>query len=77
MMLRGLCILIACIPCCMILCEMPEKKVEARKKYFARKNADQNQFVESNLNKVERSGGVSIDRDFRSDVSRGQKIVDD
>jgi hypothetical protein len=61
----------------MILCEMPETKVEARKRYFARKNADQNQFVESNLNKVERSGGVSIDRDFRSDVSRGQKIVDD
>ena len=61
----------------MILCEMPEKKVEARKKYFARKNADQNQFVESNLNKVERRGGVSIDSDFRSEVSRGQKIVDD
>ncbi len=61
----------------MILCEMPETKVAARTKYFARKNAELNQFVESNLNKVERSGGIAIDRDFRSDVSRGQKIVDD
>ena len=61
----------------MILCEMPETKVAARRQYFARKNADLNQFVDSNLNKVEQSGGVAIDRNVKSSVSRGQKIIDD
>ena len=61
----------------MILCEMPETKVASRRKYFAKKNADLNLFVESNLNKVEQTGGVSIDRNVQSSVSRGQKIVDD
>ena len=61
----------------MILCEMSEAKVASRTKYFAQKNSNMNQFVESNLNKVERSGGVAIDRNLESSVSRGQKIVDD
>ena len=61
----------------MILCEMPESKVEARTRYFAQKNADLNKFVDSNLNKVEQSGGLAIDRNVQSSVSRGQKIVDD
>ena len=61
----------------MILCEMPESKVEARSRYFAQKNADLNKFVDSNLNKVEQSGGLAIDRNVQSSVSRGQKIVDD
>ena len=61
----------------MILCEMPETKVASRRKYFAKKNADLNKFVDSNLNKVEQSGGLSIDRNVQSSVSRGQKIVDD
>ena len=61
----------------MILCEMSEGKVAARTAYFARKNADMNQFVESNLNKVERAGGLGIDRSLHSSVSRGQKIADD
>ena len=61
----------------MILCEMPETKVASRRKYFAKKNADLNLFVESNLNKVEQTGGVSIDGNVQSSVSRGQKIVDD
>ena len=61
----------------MILCEMPETKVAARRRYFSKKNADLNQFVDSNLNKVEQSGGVAIDRNVKSSVSRGQKIIDD
>ena len=61
----------------MILCEMPESKVEARTRYFAQKNADLNKFVDSNLNRVEQSGGLAIDRNVQSSVSRGQKIVDD
>ena len=61
----------------MILCEMPETKVASRREYFAKKNADLNKFVDSNLNKVEQSGGLSIDRNVQSSVSRGQKIVDD
>ena len=55
----------------MILCEMPEERVEARKRYFKQKTGDLNTYVENQLNKVERSGGVAIDRDMQSSYSRG------
>ena len=60
----------------MILCEMPEEKISARKRYFRQKTKDLELFVDSSLGKTEREGGIPIDRIRRSEVTRG-RIADD
>jgi hypothetical protein len=62
----------------MLLCELPEERAEARERYFAKKNGDQNAFVDNALNKVEQAGGVAINRDRESTYDRGPgRVADD
>jgi len=61
----------------MILCEMPESRAKARDQYFAGRKLNQNKFVSAGLDKVERSGGVPIQRSHKSTVSRGRSEVAD
>ena len=55
----------------MILCEMPEERVESRRRYFKQKTGDLNTYVENQLNKVEKAGGLTIEKDIESSYSRG------
>jgi len=63
----------------MILCELPEERARARAKYFAGKTGELNQFVEQQLDNVERAGGEKIEREFESSVtnSRPAHVAED
>tara|TARA_R110000803_G_scaffold26333_3_gene62443 strand:+ start:7238 stop:7714 length:477 start_codon:yes stop_codon:yes gene_type:complete len=63
----------------MILCEMPEERALSRDRYFQKKTGDLNSYVDNNLNRLEASGGVPIDRsESKSTVSRGPaRVADD
>ncbi len=60
-----------------ILCEMPESRVKARRRYFADKVDRMNAFVDENLNKVEKNGDSPIYRTNKTGVSHGQRIAND
>jgi hypothetical protein len=55
----------------MILCELPEERAQARERYFQKKTSDLDSFIDNALNKVERAGGVPIERNRETSVSRG------
>lgn len=62
----------------MILCELPEERAKARERYFQQKTNELDSFVDNALNKVEKAGGVPIDRDRKTSVSRGPgRVADD
>lgn len=62
----------------MLLCELPEERAQARERYFGKKTGDLNTFVENQLNKVEKVGGVPIQRESESSYSRGPgRVADD
>jgi hypothetical protein len=61
----------------MILMEMPEARVEARRKFFATKTSDQQMFVDAQLGREEHQGGIPITQDKRLTSSRGQRVMDD
>jgi len=61
----------------MILMEMSEERVASRSRYFAGKTSDQQLFVDAQLGKEERQGGIPIVQDKRLTSSRGQRVMDD
>ena len=58
----------------MILCEMPEETYQAMKDYYAGKSDELNQSVNSELRNTERTGGIPIQQDRKSSVSRGSDV---
>jgi hypothetical protein len=63
----------------MILCEMPEKTHAAMKDYYQGKSAELNESVNNELRNTERAGGIPIQQDRKSTVSRGSglSVMDD
>ena len=60
----------------MLLCELPEDRALARERYFHGKTNDLSKSVDSNLNRAEQSGGLSINRERDSDsFTRGTSRV--
>jgi hypothetical protein len=60
----------------MLLCELPEDRARARERYFHGKTNDLSKSVDSNLNRAEQSGGISINRERDSDsFTRGPSRV--
>ena len=56
----------------MLLCEMPVERLKARERYFAGKTGELNQFVDQQLDNVERAGGHKIEREFESSVTNAR-----
>jgi len=61
----------------MILCEMPEERVEARRRYFKKKTGELTRFADQGLEKTANQGGVSIDKEHTTKVSYGKKRIAD
>ena len=58
----------------MILCEMPEETHRQMKDYYAGKSQELNDAVNTDLRNAERAGGIPIQQDRRSSVSRGSDV---
>ena len=55
----------------MILCEMPEDTHRSMKDYYEGKTEELNESVNNELRNTERAGGLPIQQDRKSSVSRG------
>ena len=55
----------------MILCEMPEDTHRSMKDYYEGKTDELNESVNNELRNTERAGGLPIQQDRKSSVSRG------
>tara|TARA_R100000664_G_scaffold11944_1_gene19211 strand:- start:5661 stop:6140 length:480 start_codon:yes stop_codon:yes gene_type:complete len=58
----------------MLLCEMPVEKHRAMKDYYSGKNAEQNESVANDLEKLGRRSGLPISQDRQTTTSRGQDV---
>ena len=58
----------------MILCEMPEEKFKAMKDYYRGKGEELNESIPGELETVSRQGGIPIQQDRKSNVTRGRDI---
>ena len=59
----------------MILCEMPEETHTAMKGYYQGKSAELNESVNNELRNTERAGGIPIQQDRKTSVSRGSDLA--
>ena len=59
----------------MILCEMPEDMHRQMKDYYAGKSQELNDSVDTDLRNAERAGGIPINAERNSSVSRGRREV--
>ena len=58
----------------MLLCEMPEETFQAMKDYYAGKSNELNQSINVELRNTERTGGIPIQQDRKTSVSRGSDV---
>jgi len=59
----------------MLLCEMPEETHRQMKDYYAGKSQELNESANTDLRNAERVGGIPIQQDRQSSVSRGSDIA--
>tara|TARA_R110000824_G_scaffold351671_1_gene538666 strand:- start:875 stop:1357 length:483 start_codon:yes stop_codon:yes gene_type:complete len=58
----------------MLLCEMPDERHASMKKYYAGRNAEQNESVVGDLDALGRRTGLPIQQDRQSETSRGRNL---
>ena len=58
----------------MILCEMPEDRFKQMKKYYQERSDGQNESIPGELETVSRQGGIPIQQDRKSNVTRGRDV---
>ena len=58
----------------MLLCEMPKDKFDSMKEYYHGKSDQQNQSISGDLDSLSRTGGISIQQDRKSNVTRGRDV---
>ena len=59
----------------MILCEMPEETHREMKDYYAGRSEELNETITTDLRNTERAGGIPIQQDRSSSVSRGSGVT--
>ena len=59
----------------MILCEMPQETHDSMKSYYQGKTQELNESVNTELRNTERAGGLPIQEDRKSSVSRGSDFA--
>ena len=59
----------------MILCEMPIETHREMKAYYAGKSEELNEAISTDLRDAERTGGIPIQQDRNSSVSRGSGVT--
>ena len=59
----------------MILCEMPEETHREMKDYYSGKSEELNDTIATDLRSTERAGGIPIQQDRSSSVSRGSGVT--